>query len=99
MSEEKINMTDENENLSESASEIKEIKVMVTQLQAGVGYVSALMETIVEQMSLAGKKKSNAQDLMNMNTELVASMFKGKEFEGKEKFMDMMNKLQNIGSE
>ena len=91
-------MAEENENSSESASEIKEIKVMVTQLQAGVGYVTALMETIVERMSLADKSKSNMKDLMNMNTELMGSMFKGKEFEGKEKFMDLMSKLQNVGS-
>lgn len=92
-------MVEENENSSESASELQEIKVMVTQLQGGVGYLTALMETIVSQMSLASKKKTKAEDLMNMNSELVASMFKGKEFEGKEKFMDMMNKLQNLGSD
>lgn len=91
-------MTEENENVSESASELQEVKDMITQVISGVGYLTALMETIVERMSLADKSKSNMRELMAMNSELMGSIFKGKDFEGKEKFMEMMSKLQNVGS-
>jgi hypothetical protein len=91
-------MTEENQNRSESASELQEIKEMVTQLQAGVGYLTALMETIVERMSLADKGKSKAQDLMDMNVTLMASLFKDKNFDGKDQVMDMMSKIQNLGT-
>ncbi len=85
--------------VSESASELKELKDMLTDIKSSLGYMTKLLESMVEQFNLAHKQKNNATEIMKMNANLMSMLFAGKTFEGKEKVMEVFQKIQKMGSE
>lgn len=85
--------------VSESASELKELKDMLTDIKSSLGYMTKLLESMVEQFNLAHKHKNDATEIMKMNANLISALFAGKSFEGKEKVMEVFQKIQKMGSE
>lgn len=87
------------ENCSEHARELRAIKDKVNDLHASMVYVTKLLESMVNNLSLANKHKNDATEVVKLNSQLMGSLFKGKNFEGKEMFMELINKIQAMGSE
>ena len=84
--------------VSESASELKEIRDMFVSIQESMVYMTKLMEAMVNNLSLAHKQKTDASELMKMNSNLLAGLFAGKEFQGKDLFMEMIEKINKMGA-
>lgn len=80
--------------VSESASELKELKDKLDHLEQSMIYITKLLESMVNHLSLANKSKQNVNQAMLLNTELIKGLFRGKDFEGKEKFIEMIETLQ-----
>jgi hypothetical protein len=57
------------------------------------------MEAIVNNLSLAHSRKNKASEVLKLNSQLIQGLFANKEFEGKDKFLELINKIQNMGSE
>jgi len=86
-------------NFSASASEYKIILDRLDHLEEHLVYMSKLLEAVVNNMSLANSRKKNAEEVMKLNSQLIGGLFAGKEFEGKDKFMELLSKIQQMGSE
>lgn len=85
----------EQETLSESARDIKEIKDMIRQLRTDVAYLYGLMEGMFEK-SKASDGTDAMQNVLNMNTELMKSLFKDKDFEGKDQVFEIFDNLKSL---
>ncbi|MHC5213502.1 MAG: hypothetical protein ACYSOO_02800 [Planctomycetota bacterium] len=86
-------------SLPSSASELKIVLDKLEHLEEHMVYMSKLLEAVVNNLSLANKKKTNASEIMKLNSKLIGGLFAGKQFEGKETFMELLNKIQQMGSE
>ena len=86
-------------SLPSSASELKIVLGKLEHLEEHMVYMTKLLEAVVNNMSLANKSKTNASEMMKLNSQLMAGLFAGKEFEGKELFMQLIEKINKMGSE
>jgi predicted transcriptional regulator len=83
--------------VSESASELKTIKDMLSDMQKSLGYMTKLLESLVNHLDLSDKSKTNASKMFEMQTELMQSLFADKDFKGKDKVMEVFEKIKEMG--
>jgi uncharacterized protein YabN with tetrapyrrole methylase and pyrophosphatase domain len=83
---------------SESIDEMKKVELMFTHLHEHLEYMTKLMESVVEQFSLANKAQKNMSDLADLNNQFMKSLFEGKEFQGKEEFIKHIDKITRMGA-
>jgi HSP90 family molecular chaperone len=86
-------------NVSSSASELKKVLDRLDKHEEHLVYMTKLMEAIVNNLSLAHSRKNKASEVLKLNSQLIQGLFANKEFEGKDKFLELINKIQNMGSE
>lgn len=86
-------------SLPSSASEFKIISGRLDHIEEHLVYVTKLLEAVVNNMSLANNSRTTANEMMQLNSKLIAGLFAGKEFEGKELFMEMIEKINKMGSQ
>ena len=85
--------------VSESANEFQTVLDKLSHLEEHMVYMSKLLEAVVNNLSLGNKRKTDAQEIMKLNSQLMAGLFVGKEFQGKELFMELIEKIQKMGVE
>ncbi len=83
--------------VSESASELKNIKDMLSDIQKSLGYMTKLLESVVNHIDLSDKSKTNVNKMFELQTELMKNLFVGKEFQGKEQVMEVFDKIKEMG--
>lgn len=86
-------------SLPSSASELKIVLERLDHLEEHLVYITKLLEAVVNNLSLANSRKKNAEEVMQINSKLISSLFAGKDFQGKEVFMELIEKIQKMGSE
>ena len=84
--------------VSDCENERREIKDMLRHMQEQMDYTTKLLETLVNALSLAHKSKSDANDLLKLNSSLLNSFIGNKEFEGKDQILNIIQKLSDMGS-
>ena len=81
----------------ESIDEYQKTQLMITHLHEHLEYMTKLLESVVEQFSLANKQRERASEVVKMNADFMESLFADREFKGKDQFMEYINKIMNIG--
>jgi len=83
---------------SESIDELKKIELMFTHLHKHLEYQTKLLESVVEQFTLANEAKQKISDLADLNNQFMKSLFEGKDFQGKEEFIKHIDKITRMGA-
>lgn len=82
----------------ESIDELKKIELMFTHLHEHLEYQTKLLESVVEQFTLANEAKQKISDLADLNNQFMKSLFEGKNFQGKEEFIKHIDKITRMGA-
>jgi hypothetical protein len=82
----------------ETTSELQKIELMFTHLHKHLEYQTKLLESVVEKFSLADNSKEKHAEIVQMNSELMKSLFANRDFQGKEEFMAYIDKITKMGA-